>query len=232
MRETTVRGPRRRRVGIMGGTFDPIHIGHLILAECAYEQFHLDTVQFLPSGNPPHKTDRRDGASDEERLAMVALAIRDNPHFTLDAEEMRRTGYSYTSDTLVALRERNPDTDYYFIVGADSLMSLDTWRAPDVISRNCVLLAAVRDQFSIAEMEEQAARLHERYGAQIRFLRSPELDISSTDLRARCRDGRSLRYYIPDDVIAYIRQSGIYGGEDAVSIQRERHDQSKDVTAK
>lgn len=200
----------RRRVGIMGGTFDPIHIGHLILAECAYEQFQLDTVQFLPSGNPPHKTERQGGATDEERLAMVSLAIRNNPHFSLDAEEMRRTGYSYTSDTLTALRERNPDTDYYFIVGADSLFSLDTWHEPRIICRNCVLLAAVRDQASVSEMEEKMTELSRRYGATIRLLHSPSLDISSTELRFRRQEGHSLRYFVPDAVISYIEQKGIY----------------------
>ena len=202
----------RRRVGIMGGTFDPIHIGHLILAECAYEQFQLDAVQFLPSGNPPHKADRADGATDEERLEMVSLAIRDNPHFLLDAEEMRRSGFSYTSDTLVALRKQHPDTDYYFIIGADSLLSFDSWREPEIISRNCVLLAAGRDQISDSVIEEKMDELRERYKARICLLNTPNIDISSTELRHLRQEGHSLRYYVPDDVREYIRQKGIYSG--------------------
>ncbi len=202
----------RRRVGIMGGTFDPIHIGHLILAESAYEQFQLDTVQFLPSGNPPHKTDRTDGASDGERLEMVALAIRGNPHFTLDAEEMRRTGLSYTSDTLVCLKRQHPDTDYYFIIGADSLLSFDTWRKPEIICQNCVLLAAVRDGLAPSAMEEKMRKLRERYGAEIHLLQTPNIDVSSTKLRAWRQEGRSLRYYVPDAVLDYIGQNGIYRG--------------------
>ncbi len=201
---------KRLRVGIMGGTFDPIHIGHLILAECAYEQFQLDTVQFLPSGNPPHKTDRTNGASDEERLEMVVLAIRDNPHFSLDAEEMRRGGFTYTCDTLVALRQQHPDTEYYFIIGADSLLSFDTWRKPEVISQNCVLLAAVRDQLSVSAMEPKMEEFRERYGAKIYLLQTPNIDISSTDLRFRRQEGRSLRYYVPDAVLNYIEQKDIY----------------------
>ncbi len=200
----------KRRVGIMGGTFDPIHIGHLILAECAYEQFQLETVQFLPSGNPPHKADREDGAADEERLDMVSLAIRDNPHFSLDAEEMRRTGLSYTSDTLTALRERHPDAAYYFIIGADSLLSFDSWHEPESISRNCVLLAAVRNGFSVSEMERKMKELHKCYGTEIHLLHTPYMDISSTDLRDRIREGRSLRYYVPDAVREYIEKKGIY----------------------
>lgn len=200
----------RRRVGIMGGTFDPIHIGHLILAECAYEQFQLDTVRFLPSGNPPHKADRSDGASDEERLEMVSLAIQDNPHFSLDTGEMCRSGFTYTSDTLVSLRRQYPDTDYYFIIGADSLLSFDTWRNPDVICRNCILLTAVRNHLPADVMEEKMDELREKYGAEIHLLQSPDIDISSTDLRIRNRRGFSLRYYVPDAVLAYIEKNKIY----------------------
>lgn len=201
---------KRRRIGIMGGTFDPIHIGHLILAECAYEQFRLDTVRFMPSGNPPHKKDRTDGAADEERLEMVRLAIAGNPHFSLDAEEMYRTGYSYTSDTLTALRGRHPDTDYYFIIGADSLMALDTWHRPDTICQNCTLLAAVRDRIPLSVMEEKIEVLHEKYGADIRLLHSPNIELSSTDLRTRISEGKSLKYYIPDLVLDYIEKNGLY----------------------
>ncbi len=201
---------KRKRVGIMGGTFDPIHIGHLILAECAYEQFQLDRVQFLPSGNPPHKKYRADGATDEERLEMVSLAIRDNPHFSLDAEEMRRSGFSYTSDTLVALRRAHPNTDYYFIIGADSLMSFDSWHEPEIISRNCVLLAAVRDGFPMSAMEEKMNELRSRYGTELRLLHTPNIDVSSTELRNWRKKGRSLRYYVPDAVLDYIEKKEVY----------------------
>ena len=105
----------------MGGTFDPIHMGHLILGEQSYEQFQLDKVLFMPSGNPPHKRDRAGRASDNQRVDMVRLAIEDNPHFELSLAEMHETGYTYTYRTLEELKEYNPDTDYYFIIGADSL---------------------------------------------------------------------------------------------------------------
>ena len=139
----------KRRVGIMGGTFDPIHIGHLMLAECAYEQFQLEKIMFMPSGNPPHKRNRTDGASDEQRTEMVRLAIADNVRFVLDTEEMERKGLSYTNETLRRLNEKHPDTDYYFIIGGDSLMAFDTWKNPEVICQNCILVAAVRDQLAI-----------------------------------------------------------------------------------
>lgn len=201
---------RRRRVGIMGGTFDPIHIGHLVLAECAYEQFELDTVLFLPTGNPPHKKERPDGAADRDRIAMVAIAISDNPHFVLDTEEMERAGYTYTDDTLRMLKEKHPDTDYYFIIGADSLMAFDTWKNPEGICENCILLAAVRDQLAVSRMEQKITELHETCGARIMLLHSPNIDISSSNLRSMRREGRSIRYYVTDGVLDYIEKNGIY----------------------
>ena len=114
----------RKKIGIMGGTFDPIHMGHLILGEQSYEQFQLDKVLFMPSGNPPHKRDRAGRASDNQRVDMVRLAIEDNPHFELSLAEMHETGYTYTYRTLEELKEYNPDTDYYFIIGADSFLLL------------------------------------------------------------------------------------------------------------
>ena len=120
----------RKRIGIMGGTFDPIHMGHLILGEKAYEQFQLDKVLFMPSGNPPHKKNRQGRATDEQRVEMVRRAISDNPHFELSLAEMHENGYTYTYHTLETLKTENPDTDYYFIIGADSLYNFDTWREP------------------------------------------------------------------------------------------------------
>lgn len=200
----------RRRAGIMGGTFDPIHIGHLMLAECAYEQFELEKVLFLPSGNPPHKQERPDGASDRDRLEMVRLAIKDNPHFTLDDEEMYRKGFTYTKDTLQLLRRKHPDTDYYFIIGADSLMSFDSWKEPESICRSCILAAAVRDQLNSSTMHQKMQELKQKYNADVRLLRTPDVDISSSSLRTWCRQNRSIRYYVPDRVMEYITEHGLY----------------------
>ncbi len=200
----------KHRIGIMGGTFDPIHIGHLMLAECAYEQFQLEQVMFLPSGNPPHKQDRSDGASDLQRMEMVRLAIEDNRHFSLDPEEMLRSGLTYTNETLKMLKDRHPDTDYYFIIGADSLMTFDTWKNPDIICQNCILVAAVRDQLDVCTMNRKMEELKDRYGARIHLLHTPDVEISSSSLRAWCRQNRSIRYYVPDRVYEYIRKNNIY----------------------
>lgn len=200
----------KRRVGIMGGTFDPIHIGHLMLAECAYEQFQLEKIMFLPSGNPPHKRNRTDGASDEQRTEMVRLAIADNARFVLDTEEMERKGLSYTNETLIRLNERHPDTDYYFIIGGDSLMAFDTWKNPEVICQNCILVAAVRDQLAIETMREKMDELKEKYGAAIHLLKTPDVDISSSNLRKWCQEHRSIRYYVPEAVREYILEHHVY----------------------
>ena len=185
----------KRKVGIMGGTFDPIHIGHLILGESAWEQFGLEKVLFMPSGNPPHKTER-DGASNE--------------HFELSLDEMHEKGYVYTKETLKRLRAVHPDTEYYFIMGADSLLTFHTWKDPQAICDQCVLVAAVRDQMPAAELDLQIARLRDTYHADIRKLESPNLDISSHMIRSRCRGGESIRYYVPDAVREYIYDRGIY----------------------
>ncbi|MGN0433508.1 MAG: nicotinate (nicotinamide) nucleotide adenylyltransferase, partial [Bilifractor sp.] len=124
---------RKRKIGIMGGTFDPIHIGHLILGEAARQQFSLDKVFFMPAGNPPHKRNRAGRAGDEQRVDMVRLAIASNPGFELSLFEMNEDGYSYTYRTLEMLRNKNPDMDFYFIMGADSLFDFDQWREPQRI---------------------------------------------------------------------------------------------------
>ncbi len=130
---------KRKRVGIMGGTFDPIHIGHLILGETAYEQFDLDQVFFMPAGNPPHKRNRLHRATDEQRSEMVRRAIASNPHFSLSLEEMNEDGFTYTYRTLERLKAEHPDTDYFFILGADSLFDFDKWREPGTNMQERVL---------------------------------------------------------------------------------------------
>ena len=142
-----------KRTGIMGGTFNPIHMGHLIIAEKAREQFNLDEVLFLPSG-VPYMKDCREVLPGKIRMEMTALAIQGNPFFAVSAMEVEREGRTYTYETLEKLREQNPDTEYYFILGADSLWKIETWRKPERIFAACHILAAVRDDKSSEDMEK------------------------------------------------------------------------------
>lgn len=200
----------KRKVGILGGTFDPIHVGHLILAERAYDQFELDEVMVMPSGNPPHKRNRDGGATLEERIEMVRLAIEDNPHFTLSLDDAYEMKYSYTRETLEKLTKQHPDNEYYFIMGADSLFAFEEWKDPQRIAQLAVLVAAVRDHVSDGAMEQQIQYLSEKYQADIRILDTPNMDVSSRTLREWIQENRSVRYYLPDSVITYIKNTGLY----------------------
>lgn len=205
---------KRKRIGIMGGTFDPIHIGHLILGETAYEQFQLDKVLFMPAGNPPHKRERKDRASDEQRTEMVKRAIASNPHFELSLEEMRQDGYTYTYRTLENLQNQNPDTEYFFILGADSLCDFEKWREPFRILNVCTILVATRNHTSHQRLDETIAALKKKYGGRIEKLNSLNIDISSEQIRTWIQQRRSLAYYVPDQVISYIMENNIYKGSD------------------
>lgn len=201
----------KRRVGIMGGTFDPIHIGHLILGETARQQFALEKVYYMPAGNPPHKQNRAGRATDTQRIAMISLAIASNPHFDILLDEMNADGYSYTYRTLEALRARYPENDYFFIIGADSLVDFDTWREPQRIMDNCHMVVATRNQMDPEAFDVLLSRRREQFHGDFLKLDTPNLDISSRSIRAMVRDGISVKYYLPDDVIAYIQEQHMYG---------------------
>ena len=203
---------RSKKIGILGGTFDPIHTGHLILAEEAFCQLDLDKVWIMPNGNPPHKQRRTGGASDFDRTEMVRLAISGNDHFELSLEEMNRREMHYSYHTLEDLKKRFPDTAFYFIIGADSLFTFESWMKPERICRTCVLAAAVRDHATKDEMEKQAGLLREKYGAEIVLMENPNIDISSSWVRSRAARNRSIRYYVPDAVRNYILERNIYSG--------------------
>ena len=194
----------------MGGTFDPIHMGHLILGEQSYEQLHLDKVLFMPSGNPPHKRNRDGRASDCQRVEMVRLAIEDNPHFELSLTEMHETGYTYTYRTLEELNKQNPDTDYYFIIGADSLFAFEEWKEPGRICKACTLVVAVRNHTSSDELNREIKRLSEKYEGNFARLDTMNIDVSSHQIRQWISDEKSLKYYVPDKVISYMKENGIY----------------------
>ncbi len=199
-----------KKIGIMGGTFDPIHIGHLILGESAYDQLGLDRVVYMPAGNPPHKREREGRASNEERLEFVRRAISGNPHFEVSDREMRQEGLSFTYRTLEGLCAEHPDEEYYFIIGADSLFDFDDWREPQRIADHCVLVAATRDHASREDLHRRIEELKERYSARIVLLDTENIDISSHEIRSWITEGRSVRYYVPDNVISYIEENGIY----------------------
>ena len=202
--------PCKQRIGIMGGTFDPIHIGHLILGECAYEEFGLDKVLFMPSGNPPHKKDASGRASNEHRQKMTSLAIASNPHFELSLIEMEREGYIYTNETLRILKKEHPDTEYYFIMGADSLFQFHEWRSPQIIADLAVLAVAVRDNVSDEAFDHRIAQMEEMYHARILKMSVPNIDVSSTGIREAIAGGKSCRYFLPDRVMDYIQDNGLY----------------------
>lgn len=202
----------RKKVGIMGGTFDPIHIGHLILGENAYLQFGLDKVLFMPSGNPPHKTNRKGRATNEERIEMVRRAISGNSHFELSMEEMHENGFNYTRETLQRLTESHPDTDYYFIMGADSLFQFEEWREPEKICSLCTIVVAVRDHVRTEKLDAQIYALSQKYHAAILKLDTPNIDISSQTIRRWLNCEKSIRYYVPDEVIEYIQKRNLYRG--------------------
>ena len=203
---------KTRKVAIMGGTFDPIHIGHLILGEAAYEQFGLDSVLFMPAGVPPFKKDSV-SATNEQRTLMVQAAISTNPHFKLSLLEMNDEGMSYTYRTLERLGEQHPDTEYYFVMGADSLLHFDTWMNPQRIADAAVIVVATRNHLDPAVLDEKIAFLEEKYHADIRKLDTPNLDISSSQIRAWIAEGRGVRYYVPDREIEYIEENGLYRAE-------------------
>lgn len=200
----------KKKIGIMGGTFDPIHIGHLILGEKAYEQLGLSSVWFMPSGNPPHKRNRSGRATDEERVAMVQKAISGNPHFELSLMEMNEEGYSYTYRTLETLKNKTPDTDYYFIIGADSLYNFATWKEPARICQACTLVVATRNHTPIRELDQEMTFLSQQYGGQFLRLDTMNIDISSQTIRSWIQKKKSIRYYVPEPVAEYIYRNHIY----------------------
>lgn len=203
-------GDTRKKIGIMGGTFDPIHMGHLILGEKAYEQLGLDQVWFMPSGNPPHKKNRAGRASDEQRVEMVRRAIDGNPHFVLSLAEMNEEGYTYTFRTLEELNEKNSDTDFYFIIGADSLYNFHTWMEPERICRACTIVVATRNHTTVGELNREMESVSQTYHGRFQRLDTMNIDVSSEMLREWVKEGKSLRYYVPDSVISYIEEQHIY----------------------
>lgn len=202
------------KIGIMGGTFDPIHNGHLALGRCAYEQFQLDEVWFMPNGNPPHKEQSSIQMDGNTRSHMVELAIEGMKEFRLETYEITKNEVCCSYETMTYFANKFPEDEFYFIIGADSLFAIETWVHPELLFPNCILLAAFRGEIdTVEEMNAQIQYLKDKYGAEIELLNAPIVPISSSDLRRRLMSGESTSEWIPRAVEAYIKKEQLYGTE-------------------
>lgn len=197
-----------KKYGIFGGSFNPIHYGHLMICEYIKEEMGLDKVIFIPTGNPPHKDLE---LSAEDRYEMVKLAISPNPDFEISDIETTRVKKSYTVDTIRELKKIYKEEKLYFLIGLDSLFQLKTWMKIGDLSQEIEFVVALRPGYlDREEINKEIDFLRENFGTKINLIKTPLYEISSTDLRDRIREGKSLRYLIPKKVLDYIEESGFY----------------------
>jgi nicotinate-nucleotide adenylyltransferase len=200
-----------RRLGVMGGTFDPIHHGHLVTAEAALWAFHLEQVVFVPTGRPWMKGDR-DVSPPEDRYLMTVIATSSNPRFGVSRVDIEREGPTYTVDTLRQLRrEHGNEVDLFFITGADAMLEILSWKDPEEVLAEAHFIAATRPGYDIARFEKEAPTSH----PNVSVMDIPALAISSSDIRRRVRSGEPIRYLLPEGVQTYIDKAGLYRAPEA-----------------
>ncbi len=200
---------REQRLGIMGGTFDPVHYGHLVAAEGARYSFNLEKVFFIPTGCPPHKP----GQIISEpwvRYKMTSLAVASNPFFCPSLIEVERPGLSYTIDTVRTMRYLHPGKRIYFITGADAILEIITWKDIDLLLSMCNFVAATRPGYCLKGLNEKLNSLPDSFKQNISYMEVPALAISSTDIRQRVREGRPIKYLLPESVEDYILKNNLY----------------------
>jgi len=197
------------KIGILGGTFDPVHLAHLLLAETCREECGLDQVRLLPASNPPHKQGETISPA-KQRIAMLEFAVAGFPEFVVDRREIKRDGLSYTWQTLTEFRDEFPDDELFFLMGSDSLRDLMTWKQPETIAELATLVAVNRGPISEEQMNVYLEPLPEGVRKAIRFVQMPAVDISASNIRARANAGRSLRFLTPRPVERYIVEQGLY----------------------
>ncbi len=194
-----------RKIGIMGGTFDPIHVGHLMIAEAVWDEYNLEKIIFIPSANPPHKNSVMTSA--KHRFNMTLLATCSNPHFDVSSIEMERVGPSYTIDTIRALKKLYGDnTELYFIIGADCIEELPTWHQIEELLKMCNFIVTKRPNYT-----PDLTIIEQNYtNYKMKILQTPELEISSTNIRERIKKGYSIQYITTEQVQQYIRKEELY----------------------
>ena len=199
------------KIGIMGGTFDPVHNGHLMLGHAAYEAAGLDQVWFMPNGNPPHKEKSSIESDVEDRIRMTELAITPFREFRLELYEAKRTEVSCSYSTMEYFKELYPDDEFYFIIGADSLFAIETWRHPERLFPTCTILATYRDEINTREkMNAQIKYLADCYDARIQLFSTPLVKVSSHELRRMVKEGKSIASYVPAEVETFITEHHLY----------------------
>ncbi len=200
-----------KKLAVIGGTFDPVHYGHLIAAEHARVELGIDKVIFIPTGRPPHKANET--VTDwEHRCKMLQLALEDNPAFKLSALEGPQRGISYTIDTIRRLRSINPDSTIYFMMGNDALLTIDTWKDYRQLIELCYFVVVTRPNYTIERSHPVLAALPDDWWQQMKQVEIPGMDISSTDIRRRVAGGKTIKYLLPNAVEKYILQNNLYRG--------------------
>ena len=204
-------------IGLMGGSFNPIHCGHVALARAALESGRVERVLFLPTGNPPHK---KEGLADKfDRLRMVELAVEHEAGMAVCREEIDRDGVIYTVDTLAALKRKMPDCMWTYLIGADTLRALGTWRRVETVIERCKFLVMMREGETREEVIRLAGLWTQR-GAQIDFLDARKMDISSTQIREQIQKGLPFERLVPQAVADYIHEHGLYGAKTGMELNR------------
>lgn len=200
----------QKRIAVFGGTFDPIHIGHLIVAEMARQEYTFDKVIFMPTASSPHKKDRYISPQ-EHRFNMVSLALEDNPYFEVSDMELKRQGTSYTVDTLKALHTiYDSQWEIWMIIGGDMLLDIDTWKNVDDIIKMSNFAVYMRPDSSESECRAKAKMLQKQANTAIKFVHGPKIEISSTFIRQKMGQGDSIRYMVPARVEEYIKNKGLF----------------------
>jgi len=198
-----------KRVGVLGGTFDPVHYGHLFIAEYALHEFALDKIIFIPAARPPHK-DNQGISSSEHRVNMLRLALENQSSYLLSTIEIEREGYSYTIDTIRDLIQQNPDTEFYFIMGMDAFIDLPSWKEPHELLRLCKFIVFYRPFSSSPGVGGAATNETFCIGDKIYFLYFPGIFISSSLIRARLKENKPVQHMLPRKVMDYIKDKGLY----------------------
>ncbi|NMC57423.1 MAG: nicotinate-nucleotide adenylyltransferase [Eubacteriaceae bacterium] len=198
-----------KKFGILGGSFNPIHLGHLILAEQVKNNFDLDKIIFIPTTDNPLKNKLCD-VNKYDRFTMTSLAVEDNDYFEVSDIEIKNTGYSYTINTIEELLIMDSSVKYYFICGADIIFYLERWKEFEKLFKYITFIAAYRTGYDTVKLQDEVTRLKEKYGADIIIFKTPLIDISSTQIRKRLKESKSVKYLIPQNVYSYITQKGLY----------------------